>query len=565
MAQKADLILYNARLYTVDPALPWAQAVACAAGRVLAVGSDEEVLSLADRATQRVDVGGRLVLPGLTDAHVHFLQYAIRRQEVSLFGVRDFDEVRRRVRQAVEKAGPDQWVQGWGWDENLWNTPPTAAQLDDIAPHTPVVLARMDMHTWWVNSAAMQQAGITRETPDPPESRLDRDADGNPTGLLREWNAIRLVEPHLPKPNSALLQTWLKEAITEAHQLGLTGIHDQRVQREGRQTFRLFQALRRQGELNLRVHMNIAAEHLAEAAALGLQPGFGDERLWIGHLKAFADGTMGSRTARMIEPFEGEPDNYGLSITPADTLWELAIQANCAGFPLSVHAIGDLAVREVVDVLSELPSMEQGSTPMNYWGQGGTGEQGRDKISPAPPLLRPPAVLPHRIEHVQVIHPDDLPRLSQYGIVASVQPVHLLTDWPTADKVWGKRSRYAYAFRSLLDHGTRLAMGSDAPVAPINPMLGIYAAVTRQDERGQPVEGWYPEERLMVAEAIHGYTMGPAYLAGKQEVQGTITPGKWADMVVLSRNLFEIPLAEIAETRVEMTVFAGQVVYRAET
>lgn len=557
MAEKSDLILYNGRVYTVNPAMPWAEAVACTNGRIVAVGSNEEVLNLAGRAAERVDLGGRLVLPGLTDAHVHFLQYAIRRQEVSLFGVRDFEEVRRRVRQAVEQAAPGQWVQGWGWDENLWDRPPSAMQLDDIAPHTPVVLARMDMHTWWVNSAAMRQAGLTRETPDPPESRLDRDADGNPTGLLREWNAIRLIEPHLPKPNSAMLQVWLKEAIAEAHQLGLTGIHDQRVQGEGRQTFRLFQALRRQGELNLRVHMNIAAEHLAEAATLGLQPGFGDERLWIGHLKAFADGTMGSRTARMIEPFEGEPDNYGLSVTPANALWELAVQANRAGFPLSVHAIGDLAVREVLDVLSELSSSEQGSK--------GAEEQRRFFLSPAPPHPRSSAVLPHRIEHVQVIHPDDLPRLNQYGIVASVQPVHLLTDWPTADKVWGKRSRYAYAFRSLLDRGTRLALGSDAPVAPLNPMLGIYAAVARQDERGQPTEGWYPEERLTVAEAVHGYTMGPAYLAGKQDMQGSIAPGKWADMVVLSRSLFEIPPAEIAETRVEVTVFAGQVVYQAKS
>lgn len=546
MVEKADLILYNARIFTVDAARLWAEAVACAYGRIVAVGSNEEVLNLAGRATQRIDAGGRLVLPGLTDAHVHFLQYAIRRQEVSLFGVPDFDEVRRRVRQAVEKAAPGQWVQGWGWDENLWDRLPSAAELDDIAPHTPVVLARMDMHTWWVNSAAMQQAGITRETPDPPESRLDRDADGNPTGLLREWNAIRLVEPHLPKPSSSTLQGWLKEAIAEAHRLGLTGIHDQRVQREGRQTFRLFQALRRQGELNLRVHMNIAAEHLAEAAVLGLQPGFGDERLWIGHLKAFADGTMGSRTARMIEPFEGEPDNCGLSVTPADALWELAVQAKRAGFPLSVHAIGDLAVREVVDVLSELPSSEQG----------------REKLSSAPPHPRTPAAFPHRIEHVQVIHPNDLPRLSQYSIVASVQPVHLLTDWPTADKVWGKRSRYAYAFRSLLEHGTRLALGSDAPVAPLNPLLGIYAAVTRQDERGQPVNGWYPQERLTLAEAIHGYTLGPAYLAGKQDLQGSIRPGKWADMVVLSRNLFEIPPAEIVEARVDLTIFNGQIVYQ---
>jgi predicted amidohydrolase YtcJ len=562
MTIKADLILHHAYIYTVDPTTPWAEAVACADGRIVAVGSNEEILSLADTDTEQIDVRGRLVLPGLTDAHVHFLQYATRRQQVSLFGVRDFEEVRRRVRQAVERAAPGQWVQGWGWDENWWGVQPTTAHLDDIAPHTPVVLVRMDMHTWWVNSAAMQHAGITGATPDPPESRLDRDANGNPSGILREWNAIRLVEPHLPKPDSATLQTWLREAIAEAHQLGLTGIHDQRVQREGRQSFRLFQALRRQDELKLRVHMNIAAERLTEVATLGLQPGFGDNRLWIGHIKTFADGTMGSRTAVMIEPFEGEPDNYGLAVTPTDALWNLATQANRAGFPLSIHAIGDRAVREVLDVLSELPP-KQGGSPYGRL-RTGAEEQRRDKFSPAPIHPRSSAALPHRIEHVQLIHPDDLPRLSRSGIVASMQPVHLLTDWPTADKVWGKRARYAYAFRSLLDQGTWLAFGSDAPVAPLNPMLGIYAAVTRQDERGEPAGGWYPEENISVAEAIHGYTMGPAYLAGKQHLQGSITPGKWADMIVLSRNLFEIPCAEIAEVSADLTIFAGQVVYSKE-
>jgi predicted amidohydrolase YtcJ len=228
----------------------------------------------------------------------------------------------------------------------------------------------------------------------------------------------------------------------------------------------------------------------------------------------------------------------------------MATQAQWAGFPLSVHAIGDRAVREVLDVLSELPSRERG------------GEEARTRLFTASPLHFSRSSLPHRIEHVQLIHPNDLPRLAQAGVVASVQPVHLLTDWPTADKVWGRRARYTYAFRSLLNHGTRLALGSDAPVAPLNPMLGIYAAVARQDERGQPVEGWYPEERLSVAEAIQGYTMGPAYLSGKQDVQGSIAPGKWADMIVLSQNLFEIPPEEIAETTIDLTIFDGQVVYQ---
>lgn len=532
---EADLILQNARVYTVDSAHPWAEAVACANGLVIAVGSNDDMAGMAGPNTELVDAGGRLVLPGLTDAHVHFLNYAIRQQEVNLFGVRDFEEVRRRVDQTVKSARPGQWVQGWGWDEHHWGVEPAAAHLDDIAPDTPVVLRRMDMHTWWVNSAVMRQVGITRDTPDPVDSRLERDATGAPTGLLREWNAIGLVEPFIPEPDPAVLYDWLKESITQAHRLGLTGIHDQRVEREGRQSFRLFQALHRQGELKLRVHMNIAADYLAEAEILGLEPGFGDDRLWIGHVKAFADGSMGSRTAAMLEPFEGEPDNFGVIVTSANDLWQLAEQASRAGFPVSVHAIGDRAVRDVLDVLGEFESSR-----------------------PAPGGRS----LPHRIEHVQVIHPDDLPRLKQYGVVASIQPVHLMSDWSPANRVWGARSRYAYAFRSLLDHGAWLAMGSDAPVAPLNPMVGICAAVTRQDDRGEPAGGWYPQERLSLAEAIHGYTMGPAYTAGKQHVQGSITPGKWADMIVLGHNLFEIPPAEIARAEVELTVFAGQVVYR---
>ena len=237
-----DLILHNAHIYTVDSTRPWAEAVACAGRQIIAIGSNDEVLALAGPKTQLIDVQAQLVLPGLIDAHVHFLQYAIRRHQINLFGVSDFDEVRRRVRQAVAEAKPGQWVQGWGWNENLWDIQPTRVWLDDIAPNTPVVLARTDMHTWWVNSTAMEQAGITPDTPDPPDSRLERDAAGELTGILREWNAIRLVQQHIPQPDEFTLQGWLREIMAEAHQLGLTGIHDQRVEREGDQSLRLFQA-----------------------------------------------------------------------------------------------------------------------------------------------------------------------------------------------------------------------------------------------------------------------------------------------------------------------------------
>jgi len=528
---KLNLILHNAQVYTVDSARPWAESVAITDGNITAVGSDDEIKALKDSDTKMIDLGGRLVLPGLIDAHVHFLQYAVRQQQVKLFGLTDLNEVRKRVRQAVEQAEPGQWVQGWGWSELHWDTPPSAAILDEIAPNTPVVLARLDMHTWWTNSVAMKQANVTRDTPDPIESRIERDTNGEPNGLFREWNAIQLIQKHVPRPDSTKLYGWLKEAIAEAHRLGLTGIHDQRVEREGRQTFRLYQALRRQNELKLRVHMNISSDFLTEAATLGLQPGFGDDRFWIGHVKAFADGTLGSQTALMLAPFEGSSDNLGLAVTPADELWELAVQADKAGFPLSVHAIGDRAVRDVINVMSEFePDTSTGR-------------------------------LPHRIEHVQLLHPEDLSRLHQHGIVASMQPFHVSIDWAAANKIWGQRSRYAYAMRTLLDHGTHLAFGSDAPVAPLSPMLGIYAAVTRQDEQGQPEGGWYPEESVSVAEAIHGYTMGSAQVAGKAHRHGSISPGKWADMIVLSENIFDIDPAKIAETEVDMTIFNGEVVF----
>ncbi len=529
----ADLIIINAKIYTVDKRKPWAEAVAVQNGRFLAVGTTAQITALAGPHTRRIDAQGRLLLPGLIDAHVHFLQYAIRQQQISLFGLTRFDQVLERVATAVDHTPPGQWLLGWGWDELHWDTAPTAAHLDAIAPHTPIALARMDMHTWWVNSAAMRLANITAVTPDPPESRIERDAHGNPTGILREWQAIELVQRHIPPPDAASLARWLRDAIAQAHRYGLTGIHDQRVEREGQQSFRLWQALRREDQLRLRVHMNLAADFINQAATLGLQPGFGDDWLWLGHVKAFADGTMGSRTAHMLAPFEGEPHNTGVVVTSADELFQLAVTAAEAGFSLSVHAIGDRAVREVLDVLSE-----------------------RQPADAQRPLL-----LPHRIEHVQLIHPDDLPRLAQLGVFASMQPVHLQTDWPTADRVWGARARYAYAFRSLRQHGAQLAFGSDAPVAPLNPWLGLETAVTRQDATHQPPTGWYAAERLTLEEAIYAYTMAPATLSGKAHLQGSITPGKWADCILLAQNLFHIPPDQISQTQVDITLVGGHVSY----
>jgi predicted amidohydrolase YtcJ len=532
---EADLILYNGRIFTADLDLPWAEAVACKDGRILAVGKYTELAYLKGPNSCVIDLAGRLAIPGLTDAHVHFLWYAMqqRLKQVDLYGINDFSIVIQRIRRAVENAGPGQWIHGWGWDETNWGVKPSLALLDDVGSNVSIALRRKDLHTWWVNRRALELAGITRQTPDPPGSRLGRDEMGELTGVLHEWAAIQLVEEHIPEPKGSTAEDWLRETIAEAHRLGLTSIHDQRLQNEGPKSLRAFLALQRKGELDLRICAHITAESLSEIESLMKEIEPVEDRLWLGQVKIFADGTMGARTALMLEPFEGEITNYGLAVTPTGEMRRLADLIRLAGYPVSVHAIGDRAVRETIDVMGKF-SWEKSARDMAQ---------------------------PYRIEHVQLIHPDDLPRLHQHQVIASMQPVHLILDWQTADRVWGNRARYAYAFRSLLNCRTRLAFGSDAPFAPLNPMLGIYAAVTRQDDHGEPEGGWHPEEKLTVAEAVHGYTMGPAYAAGKQHVQGSVSPGKWADLIVLDRDIFEIDPVEIAGTQVEMTIFDGRLVY----
>ncbi len=529
----SHLVLYNGKLYTQDPGYPQATAVAIRDGRILAVGSDAELEPLAGSNTQIIDLKGRLVLPGFTDCHIHFLEYALRRSQVILDGVEDWQEVRRRIQAGVARANPGQWVLGGGWNQNLWGdgTLPGKTDLDDICPQNPVALSRIDGHSLWVNSLALKKAGITAETPDPPKSRIDRDPDsGDPTGILREWEAIRLIQDIIPEPNDETTVAALQVSITEAHRLGLTGIHEMRVEGEKKPALRAFLRLRQRGDLLLRVACMIPVEYIDEAIALGLGSGLGDATLRIGGIKLFADGSMGSGTAWMLEPFEGSDDDYGLAVTPKEELFDVACRAQAAGISLTIHAIGDRALRDVLDVLTEIQE-------------------------------RQPSALQHRIEHVQCIHPSDVHRLAQLGVIASMQPPHIMDDWAVADRVWGKRSQWAYAFHSLLKAGTHLAFGSDCPVAPLNPLLGIQAAVLRQDRKGEPEGGWYPGERLTVAEAVRGYTLGAAYAVGLEDVLGSITPGKLADMVVLSRDIFTIPPEEISDTQVDYTIFDGRVVY----
>ena len=527
---KAHLVFYNGDIRTMDPSVPRARAIAIGGNRILALGDDEEMKALLAPDGEAIDLEGRTVVPGLTDCHTHFVDYALRLLRLDLSDTTSKEEVLQRVAQQARSSKPGEWILGGGWDCNRWERPelPSKADLDAVAPHNPVALESRDGHAYWANSLALERAGICADTPDPPGGLILRQADGEPTGILKE-SAKLILESVIGEPPLPLVKEALEKAIPHAHRLGLVGIHDC----EGATALAAFQELLAEGKLKLRVLMHIPVENLTAAIQLGLRTGFGNEYLRLGAVKIFADGTLGSRTAAMLEPFLGEPDNVGIMVTPEELLLDWVEKASRAGWAVAVHAIGDRANRAVLDVLEECRK--------RGWGKD----------------------LRHRIEHVQLLHPDDLPRLAQLRVIASMQPIHATSDMEMADRYWGERSRWGYAWRSLLEKGTVLAFGSDCPVESLNPLEGIHAAVTRRRLDGSPgPRGWYPQERLTVHEAVWAYTWGAAYASGEEDIKGSLTPGKLADLVVLSRDIFAINPMAIPQTEVEATVFDGQIVYR---
>ncbi len=550
----ADLILFNGKFWTQDPRFPEATAVAVQAGRIQAVGGDAEIKALVGPGAQVIDLGGRRVLPGLTDAHFHFQGWALSRRELPLAGLSSRQAVQEALSKAVQTTPPggSQWIKGQGWNETDWPEPRllTRHDLDTVAPDHPVILWRSDLHLATANTLALRLAGITAETPDPPAGVIDRDAAGQPTGVLR-YQAMERVDAVLPQPTEAEIDAAMRDAIAEAHRLGLTGVHDFRIgdAAESRGAFHAWQRLHAAGELSLRVWMMFDGTLLDEAIALGLRTGFGDDRLRIGGAKYFADGSLGARTAWMLESYND--GGSGLPVVPMADLANAIERGAAAGLPVGIHAIGDRAIRELLDVFSEvLPRVARSET-----GHSGSALPQSTNL----PIY--PSPIPHRIEHVQHSTRQDLLRLGALGLVASVQPIHLVDDMALVERTVGERGRWAYAFRTLLDSGAVLALGSDCPVASPNPFWGIHAAVTRQRRDGTPAEGWYPEERLTVAEAVAGYTLGSAYASGQLDRLGSITPGKLADLVVLDRDIFTVPPKEIASTQPVLTIFDGALVY----
>ncbi len=531
-----NIVLYNGVIRTLDAVKSQVTALVIRDGRIAANGGDS-LREMQGRDAESINLDGKLVLPGLVDAHVHLKWYAAHLQNVDLMMASSAESAAQQVADRAASTAPGIWIRGHGWSQIRWGDGafPNAVQLDALVPDHPVYLTAQSAHAAWVNSAALRLAGITSETPDPPGGRIDRDPSGSPTGLLFE-TAMTLVSSIIPPLTPEQIAAQVKPAVERAHRGGLTGIHDF----DDASAFQAFQLLKERGELTLRIVKNLPVGILDHAIALGLRWGFGDDMLRIGGIKTFADGALGPRTAWMIEPYEGEPDNYGISVTDPEETYENVSRASAAGLPSTIHAIGDRAVHHVLNVY-ETVRREEASRGVK------------------------PSQMRHRIEHVQIVHPDDAHRLGQMRIVASMQPNHATSDMLMADAYWGERSSYAYNWRLQLDSGAPVAFGSDAPIEPIEPLPNIRAAVTRRRADGSPgPEGWRSGEqgRLSVEEAVQGFTQGPAYAAGLEDRSGQLAPGFLADLVILDRDIFSIDPMEIGETQVLGTMVGGRWVYR---
>lgn len=535
----ADTVLYNGAIRTLDDKQPLVSAVAIRDGKVLALGGDNELRDTLKPGGEAIDLEGRLALPGLVDAHVHLSWYASALYNVDLRTTKSAREAAERVAERAAGLPPGAWIRGQAWSQENWpgRAFPTAAQLDELVPDHPVYLTAQSGHSGWANSLALRKAGVTAATDDPPGGTIRRDESGQPTGLLLE-TAMDLVAGVIPELTPEELAQRVQTALARAHRGGLTGVHDF----DGALAFKAFQLLHGRGDLSLRIVKNIPVELLDHALALGLRWGFGDDFLRIGGVKTFADGALGPRTAWMIDPYEGEPHNRGICVTDPEEMAENVRKATLAGLPSTIHAIGDRAVHQVLNVYESARKEEAA----------------RGIVS---------ATRRHRIEHVQLIHPDDVGRLAQLNVIASMQPNHATSDMIMADAYWGERTDYAYNIRLQLDAGAHIALGSDAPVEPIEPLPNIHAAVTRRRPDGSPGQnGWCsnPDARrtLSVEEAVRGFTLGPAYAAGLEDRLGRLSPGYLADLIILDQNIFDCDPMAICETGVLGTMVGGEWVYR---
>jgi predicted amidohydrolase YtcJ len=530
----ADLILVNGRVYTVDDSRPMVSAFAVKNGRILFAGSDREVRALAGPRTRVIDAGRGVVIPGMVDAHAHLVGLGNSLRNVQLAGSASYQEVIARVAQRAKTVKPGEWIVGRGWDQNLWPDKqfPNHDALSRAFPSNPVVLERIDGHAVLANALAMRAAKVTAATRDPEGGKIIRNADNSPAGVFVD-NAQDLIDRAIPNSTPAQTRAAILAAIEEANKWGLVGVHDAG---QPRSTIDIYESLAREGKYNLRNYVLISGSSNSDIAhyfARGPRSAMYDGRIWVRSIKLYADGALGSRGAALLAPYSDDPGNTGLLVTPPADIQRIATAALRNGFQVGVHAIGDRGNRIALDAYD------------------------------AALKAVPTADHRFRIEHSQVISPTDIPRFAMLGVIPSMQASHQTSDMRWAETRLGpERIKGAYAWLSLLNTGVIIPNGSDFPVEEVNPLISFHSSVSRQDATNWPQGGWYPEQVMTRSEALKSMTIWPAYAAFQEKVMGSITPGKYADFVILDRDIMTVPASEILQTRVMSTYLGGKAVYQ---
>ncbi len=530
------LLFINGKIWTGNAQEKEAEAVAIAGNRIMAVGTTSEMLNLKRPDTPVIDLEGKRVLPGFNDAHVHFYYGGANLTGPQLRYSKSQEEFRDTLAEFARHQPTGRWITGGNWDHENW-TParlPTRQLIDPVTRNWPVFVDRLDGHMSLANSVALKLAGIDKNTKDVPGGVIVRDANGNPTGILKDA-AQGLVERVIPAPSQEEIRNAIHAAQNYANAQGVTSVQDMSAAPD---VFRAYQTMLHNGELRVRISGHQPLPNWQRLADVGVLADFGNEYLHIGGVKGFADGSLGSTTALFFQPYLDAPNTSGIpsaELVDPQKMWSNIENADAAGLQIAIHAIGDKA----------------NNTILGFYGRLEIKHGERDRRL--------------RIEHAQHLLPSDIPRFAQLHVIASMQPYHCIDDGRWAEKRIGpERAKTTYAFRSLLDAGTTLAFGSDWDVAPMSPLMGIYAAVTRRTLDGKHPDGWVPEQKITVEEAVGAYTMGSAYASFEERIKGSIEPGKLADLVVLSQDIFTIDPVKIADTKVYLTVFDGKIILGPE-
>ncbi len=533
--KQADLVLINGRIITMNSKKPSAEAIAIIGDRITEVGSNRKVKKLIGVETKVIDLEGKTVTPGFIDAHLHFISLGNTKKILNLVGTTNKEQIIKLVAEEISKEGEGKWIFGRGWDQNDWPVRefPTCQDLDPVSPRNPVILRRIDGHAIWVNSVVLKKAGIDKETTAPSGGKIIRDPETKePTGILID-EAMSLIEKIIPAASYNERKEMAILASRECSSLGLTTVHDAGIDLE---TVRLYKELIEQNKLSVRLYAMLRwpGEAVDVYLAKGPEIGYGNNFLTIRSIKMFSDGALGSRGAALLEPYSDDPTNTGLITFDQDKALQTMIEALKKGFQVCVHAIGDRANRLTLDLFEKAFQ---------------TVSQAKDHR--------------FRIEHAQVLTEEDIPRFAQLNVIPSMQPTHATSDMYWAeDRLGPKRIKGAYAWRSLLETGVKIPGGSDAPVESANPLWGIYAACTRHDHKGWPEGGWHSEQKLTRLEALKMFTIDAAYAGFEEKIKGSLEKGKLADLVILSKDILNIPAKEILNTHVEMTILGGKIVYQ---